>query len=72
MTTNAGTNGASLVPLVALLTMTASLIAVLMIWTMLTEPLTIATVVSGDEARAIVVGVFNVLYDALKHFLQYF
>ena len=69
MTTNAGTNGASLVALVA---MTASVIAALMIWTMLTEPLTIATVVSGDEARAIVVGVFNVLYDALRHFLQYF
>ena len=69
MTTNAGINGSSLV---ALVVMTASVIAALMIWTMLTEPLTIATVVSGEEARAIVVGVFNVLYDALEHFLQYF
>jgi hypothetical protein len=55
-----------------LLALAASVTAALLIWALLTEPLTIATVVSGHDAAAIVLGVCNVLYDAVTHFLQYF
>jgi hypothetical protein len=55
-----------------LLALAASVTAALLIWTLLTEPLAIATVVSGHDAASIVRGVCNVLYDAVTHFLQYF
>ncbi len=64
-----GATGAGLTGLLIVLATAAS--AVLM-WRALNGPVTLSTVLVGDDARALMSMLFDVLYDAVAHIVQHF